>query len=136
MRFVDTNVFIRYLTRDDPQKAEACRELFERVDRGEEEIATCEAVVTEIVYILSARAHYGMARAAIAQRVLPLLAMRGLRVPYKQTLSRALHIYAANTGLDFEDAVIVAHMGRTGITEVLSYDEDFDGVSGVTRVEP
>ena len=136
MRFIDTNPFIRYLTRDDMQKAAACHALFQRVQRGEEEIASCEAVFTEIVYILSAPAHYGMARADIRLRVRPLLSMKGLRVPHKQTLLRALDIYAANARFDFEDAVIVAHMERTGATEVLSYDHDFGGAPGVTRVEP
>ena len=34
MRFLDTNVILRYLTRDDEAKAEACYQLFQRVGRG------------------------------------------------------------------------------------------------------
>jgi predicted nucleic acid-binding protein len=30
MQFVDTNIFIRHLPRDDPDKAQACFELFQR----------------------------------------------------------------------------------------------------------
>jgi predicted nucleic acid-binding protein len=35
MRFIDTNIFIRYLTRDDPAKAERVKQLLERTQRGE-----------------------------------------------------------------------------------------------------
>ncbi len=34
MRFVDTNIFIRYLTNDDPRKAQACFDLFQRAKQG------------------------------------------------------------------------------------------------------
>jgi len=30
MRFVDTNIFLRLLTNDDPRKADACEELFRK----------------------------------------------------------------------------------------------------------
>ena len=44
MRFLDTNVILRYLTRDDEAKAEARYQLFQRVRQGEEELFTCEAM--------------------------------------------------------------------------------------------
>ena len=53
MRFLDTNVILRYLTKDDEAKAEASYRLFQRVKRGDEEVLTCEAVVSEVVYVLS-----------------------------------------------------------------------------------
>ena len=59
MRFLDTNVFLRYLTGDDEIKAQASYELFQRVSLGEEELFTCEAIVAEVVYVLSSpRAPY------------------------------------------------------------------------------
>ena len=33
IRFLDTNVILRYLTNDVPDKAERCLSLFERVER-------------------------------------------------------------------------------------------------------
>jgi uncharacterized protein len=81
MRSIDTNVFIRYLTRDDPVKAAACRSHFLRVENGDEEIATCEAIVTEIVHILSARGHYGLSPADLRARVRPMLQLKGLKLP-------------------------------------------------------
>ena len=137
MRFLDTNVILRYLTRDDEVKAEACYELFQRVSRGEEELFTCEAIVTEVVYVLSsARAGYQLGHEEIRARLLPILTLRGLRIPQKRIYIRALDLHASSNFLDFEDALAVAHMEQQGIEEILTYDRDFDRVNEVSRVEP
>ncbi len=137
MRFLDTNVILRYLTRDDEVKAEACYELFQRVSRGEEELFTCEAIVTEVVYVLSsARAGYQLGHEEIRARLLPILTLRGLRIPQKRIYIRALDLYASSNFLDFEDALAVVHMEQQGIEEILTYDRDFDRVDNIVRVEP
>lgn len=136
MKFVDTNVFARYLTEDDPAKAAASQEFFVRVERGEEAACTSEAVIAEIVFVTSSRAHHGLARLDIVRRLQPVLSLSGIAIPHRPTILRALEVYAAHAQLDFEDALTVAHMERLNIEEVLSYDRDFDAVPGVTRIEP
>ena len=137
MRFLDTNVILRYLTRDDEAKAEACYELFQQVRRGEEELVTCEAIVTEVVYVLSSpRAPYRLSHEEIRARLVPILTLRGLRLPQKRVYLSALDLYASSPFLDFEDALAVAHMERLGVTEIASYDRDFDRLPALQRVEP
>ena len=137
MKFLDTNVILRYLTKDDEAKAEACYRLFRRMRHGEEEVLTCEAIVSEVVYVLSSRrAPYRLSHEEIRGRLMPILTLRGLKLPQKSVYIRALDIYALSTRLDFEDALAAAHMERQGITEILSYDKDFDLVAGIQRVEP
>ena len=137
MRFLDTNVILRYLTRDDDAKAKACYELFQRVQRGEEELTTCEAIVAEVVYVLSSpRLSYRLNHAQIRARLLPILTLRGLKLPHKRVCLRALDLYASSAFLDFEDAVAVAHMEQRSITEIVSYDRDFDRLAGLRRAEP
>ena len=137
MRFLDTNVILRYLTRDDEAKAEACYRLFQSVKNGEEELFTCESIVTEVVYVLSSRrAGYRLSHDDIRARLVPILSLRGLRLLHKRVYVRALDIYASSPSLDFEDALAVAHIERQGITEIVSYDRDFDRVVQVQRTEP
>ena len=137
MKFLDTNVILRYLTRDDEAKAEACYQLFQRVRLGEEELFTCEAVVTEVAYVLSSpRAPYRLNHHEVRARLLPILTLRGLRLPQKRVYLRALDLYASAPFLDFEDALAVAHMEHRGLTEIVSYDRDFDRVTGLQRIEP
>ena len=52
MRFVDSNIFLRYLAAGDPARSKACFDLFQRAQAGKEAVTTCEAVVTEVAYVL------------------------------------------------------------------------------------
>ena len=137
MKFLDTNIILRYLTRDDQEKAETCYQLFQRANRGEETLLTCEAIIAEVVYVLrSPRAGYSLGRHEIRARLIPILMLRGLRLPQKQLYINALNIYASSTSFDFEDAIAVAHMQHHGINEIFSYDKDFDSFPGIDRLEP
>jgi predicted nucleic acid-binding protein len=137
MKFLDTNIILRFLTRDDEAKAESCYQLFQRVQQGEEEIFTSEAIIAEVAYVLySRRAPYQLSHSEIRDRLLPILTLQGLKLPQKRVCLDALDIYADSPFLDFEDALTVAHMGQRGINEIVSYDRDFDRVAGIQRVEP
>ena len=137
MRFLDTNVILRYLTRDDEVKAEACYQLFQQVKDGEEELFTCEAIVAEVTYVLSSsRAGYRLSHEEIRDRLLPILTLRGLKLPQKRICLRALDTYASHAHLDFEDALALEHMRQQGLTKIVSYDGDFDYMIGIQRVEP
>jgi len=136
VKLVDANVFLRYLTRDDERKAQACRRFFERLQDGTEQATTCEAVIAELAYVLASKAHYALSHEEIAARLRPLIALRGLRMPNKRVYQRALDIYATYPALDFEDALLVAHGENDAIDGILSYDTDFDRVPDVVRTEP
>ena len=137
MKFLDTNVILRYLTRDDPEKAEACYHLFQRTSNGQEILITSEAIIAEVVYVLSSpRAGYSLDRDEIRARMIPILMLRGLRLPQKHLYINALNIYASSTSFDFEDALAVAHMQHHNINEIISYDKDFDQIPNIQRHEP
>jgi predicted nucleic acid-binding protein len=53
MRFLDTNVILRAITKDDPVKSHACAELFLRVRAGAQHLETSQSVIAEAVYVLS-----------------------------------------------------------------------------------
>lgn len=135
MEFLDTNVIVRYLTKDDAAKAERCFELFQRVKRKEIRLATSESVLAEVVYVLSSRTLYNQPRENVRALLLPIINLPGLKIPYRRTFQRALDLYAS-TNLDFEDALSIAHMERLKVGTLLSYDEDFDKVKGIERREP
>lgn len=136
MKFLDANILLRYLTRDDVAKADACFALLQRVRAGQEEITTCEAVIAEIVYVLSSPTIYRMGRADIRERLRPILSLPGLKLPHKRAYLRALDLYVAHPRLDFEDALVVAHMERQHVGTLLSYDRDFDRIPTIIRQEP
>jgi predicted nucleic acid-binding protein len=136
MRFVDANIFLRHLVAGDPAKSRACRDLFLRVEAGSEVVTTSDVIIAEVAYVLRSRAHYGLTPAEIAERLRPLIALRGLKLDRKAACLRALDVWESHPKLDFEDALTVAHVERSKDAEVYSYDGDFDGVAGLKRVEP
>jgi len=52
MRFLDTNIFIRFLTDDVPEKADACEEIFRKAVEKQETLFTTDLVIAEIVWVL------------------------------------------------------------------------------------
>ncbi len=135
LAFLDTNILIRYLTRDDPDKAACAYHLLQEVERGNQRVTTTEAVVAEVVYVLSSKTLYAVPRPIIAERLGTILALPGLRLPGKGVYRRALDRYAV-TKLDFTDCLIISRMEQAGITDLFSFDRDFDTIPGITRIEP
>ncbi len=134
-RFLDTNILLRYLTRDDETKARASFELLLRVERGEEVVVTSDLVIAETVFNLQSPRQYGFSRDRIRQLIEPIIALRGLRLPQKSLYSRVFDLYC-NNRIGFADAYNAALMERQGLTEIYSYDTDFDRIDGIARVEP
>lgn len=134
-KFVDTNIFIRFLTADDKTKAKKCLELFQKVERRQVILTTTESVLSEVVYILSSKSLYHLLPEGIRDLLLPIVNLSGLKIPFKKLLVGALEIYAKEK-IDFEDALSLAHMKERQIKEIYSYDKDFDKFSFVKRMEP
>ena len=130
--FVDTNVFLRFLTADEPRMAEDCRRLFERAEGGELQLHTSHLVLAEIACTLGS--YYRVPRAEIAAMLADLLALRSLRVDQKEMLQTAVELYRS-TNVDFIDAYHALEVQRRGIERLCSFDRDFDTLA-VTRVEP
>ncbi len=134
-KFVDANVFLRFITKDDEVKAEKCFKLFKLADKGAVELITCEAVLAEVVYILSSRKLYSLSRKKVKLVLTPIIEMRGLKMDNKDVFLLALS-YMVDKGVDFEDALVVAYMVKGRIGEVYSYDRDFDKFTQLKRIEP
>lgn len=134
MRGLDTNVIIRYVTRDEEEKAARCLELLRRAERGEEELFLPECILTEAVYVLSSRRLYGLPRERVRDLLVAVVGLRGVRMPDKAACLEALELYG-ESDLDFEDALLVAHLRSLGVSGVYSYDRHFDGTD-LERLEP
>lgn len=132
-RFIDTNIFLRFLTSDLPTQAERCAVLVQRLRDGEEVVSMSPLAVAEIVWTLER--FYKLSRAEVAAKVSPLLKLKGLRVANKAVFLRALSLFAEKN-ISFTDAYIAVQMERAGVEELYSYDRDFDRVEQVKRIEP
>jgi len=53
----------------------------------------------------------------------------------QKDFTSALSLFQTYQGLSFGDATIAAYMEREGIEYLYSFDDDFDTVEGITRLE-
>ena len=132
-RFVDTNAFLRFLTRDDPTKFERCRRLFEEAVAGSLTLRTSELVIAEIVWTLLS--YYDLPKSVVIEKVGQILNTPGLVVTNQEVLIEALVLWSRH-GCDFIDAYNAALMRREGLIELISYDADFDQLPFTHRQEP
>ena len=133
MRFLDTNVLLRYFTKDDEAKAQKALTLLQRIERGEERAETSLPVIFETVFTLQRR--YRVPLPQIRDLLLPILRMRGLRLPSKTLCIAALDLFVQHN-ISYVDAFNALYMQSRGTTEVYSWDTDFDRIEGITRIEP
>ena len=118
-RFVDTNVFLRFLTNDDPVKAKRAEALFREAIRGKVKLATSSLVIAEIVWTLES--FYKLEKADIATKVEKILNTPNLECPDSSLLLMVLDLYA-HANIDFIDAYNAFHMKTHGLTRIVTYD--------------
>jgi uncharacterized protein len=133
MRFLDTNILLRYFTRDDEEKAHKVLVLLQRIEKGEEKVETSLPVIFETIFTL--KKQYKMPIHQIKEIVLPILRSRGLKLPAKTLRIAALNLFAERN-ISYADAFNAVYMQSKGIKEVYSWDEDFDRIQGIIRIEP
>lgn len=136
MRFIDSNVFIRAFAHDSPEKSERSRRFLRTLKSERTAATTTEAVLAEVLYVLCSGPQYRLPRNTVAERLGTILSAPGMKLPDRDVFIEALDLFAANPRLDFPDALCATRMRALGITEIVSYDRDFDRVEGIVRVEP
>jgi predicted nucleic acid-binding protein len=109
--FVDTNVFLRYLTKDDPSKYERCREMFKKALEGDITLSTSGMVIAELIWTLLS--YYKVPKAEVIEKVSVILGTENLFVPDKDVLADALVLYARKN-IDFIDAYNAVLMKISG----------------------
>lgn len=117
--FVDTNVFLRFLTNDDPVKAKRAEILFRDALRGKVTLATSLLVIAEIIWTLES--FYKLEKPDIAAKVEKILNTPNLDCPETPLLFTALDQYV-HANIDFVDAHNAFHMNEQGFTEIPIYD--------------
>jgi predicted nucleic acid-binding protein len=131
--FIDTNILLRYFTRDDEQKAQRALNLLMKVERGEEKVITSSLVIFETIFTL--QRFYKVPRPRIKELILPIISLRGLQLPGKNVYYHAFDLYVTKN-ISFADAYNAAYMLSEKVPNVYSWDTDFDKIEGIVRLEP
>jgi uncharacterized protein len=118
--FVDTNIFLRFLTNDVPDMAAPAEALFRRAAGGEVVLVTNAMVLAELVWVLES--YYRLARPDVLERAMAVACMDGLVLPEADAVIDALLAYA-ESNVDFIDAYNVCWMRQRGLKRVVTFDE-------------
>lgn len=117
--FANTNLFLRYLTNDVPEQADAVEELLHEAAAGGVALVTNSLVMAEIVWTLES--FYQLEREDIREKVTAILNTAGLTVIEENLVLQAIMGYVEKN-VDFIDAYSVAWMLSHGITEVYTFN--------------
>ncbi|MBI4300516.1 MAG: PIN domain-containing protein [Chloroflexi bacterium] len=131
--FLDTNIILRHLLRDDEEKAYRCKDFLSQLEQAKIKARTSDIVIHEVVFVLERT--YRQPKAEIRDLLLPIILFPGLILPGKRQYARAFDLYVGKN-ISFADASNAALMERLNITEVVSYDLHFDRIEGLKRIEP
>ena len=132
--FVDTNIFLRYLTKDDLAKFNRCREVFKKAIKGEIFLFTSEMVIAELIWTLLS--YYRVPKAEVIEKVSIIIGTRNLHILNKAIIADSIVLYGQKN-IDYIDAYNTVFMKSQGLEKIYSYDEDFDTLNGmIERKEP
>ncbi len=131
--FIDTNIFLRYLTKDDPVQFPRCRNLFKKAQDGEVLLVTSTLVIAEMIWTLAS--YYRVSKEQIIEKVSIIIGSDAVQIPDKDLVAEALLLYGRKN-VDYIDAYNSVLMRQLGLKEIYSYDKDFDKLETVRRLEP
>lgn len=128
----DTGVFIYALGGDHPYR-DPCRAI---MDAGVQGLLASEASVELIHEFAYVRSRRGISRQVAAEDARNISATSRLHVVEPSDITRALDLWCKHERLDMRDAIFAAQALNRDIDAILSPDTDFDGIPGLTRIDP
>lgn len=130
--FLDTNILLRHLRQDDPVLSPKATAILERIESGEFSVRTSDIVIFETVFSL--QRSYKVPRDQLAAALLSIIELPGIVLPGKRQYRKIFDLYL-NLSLGFADCYHLVLMQRMAMTEVLSFDTDFDKIPDIHRRE-
>jgi predicted nucleic acid-binding protein len=138
MKFLDANVFIyayykpkKQLTEKEKQMKEQAKKIITDMSQGREQVVTTVVHVSEMVNILK----HGMPLEKLTEVIRGLFMLDNVTV---QGVTKEVYFAANELGddlkLEANDALAIDVMKSNNVTEILTFDEDFDRVEGTTRI--
>jgi uncharacterized protein len=117
--FVDTNLFLRYLTNDIPDQADRVESLLKKASEGEVALATSSLVIAELVWTMES--FYRLSRDRIRRSIFAILNTRGLEVEHHELVLQAI-VWYEEKNIDYADAYNAAWLFARGMSCVFTFD--------------
>lgn len=135
MIFVDTNVFVRFLTAPandfDRQMHQHSTRLFMDAREGIHTLTTSDAIVAEVAFILTSARHYANDRTIAADAIKNVLLQSGFQYAHLGVCVRALDLWVSYAGLSFPDALAAAY-GEEHRCQLATFDRRLAALPNVS----
>jgi len=131
--FIDTNVFLRAIVKDDTKIARNCECLFKKIKQGEIKASTSSLILAEIQWTL--KSFYKVEKKDSIMILDGIVRLKNLRIENKENSLKAIELYK-KYNIKFIDTLIAsqADVLNKKLT-IISFDKDFDKIK-VLRKEP
>lgn len=130
--YVDTNIFIRYLTKDVIRQAQKVKQRLLQAKEGKIQLLLTSFTAVEILFIL--QKYYELSKAEAIEKLHSLFSPAFIAIDQKEAFLEALSLYK-DSNIDFVDLFNFT-VTKKHKTKILSFDKDFDKLTPKLRVEP
>lgn len=131
--FVDTNIFLRVLTKDQKKHFKECTKFLEAVREGSVYAYTSTIVLSEIVWTLGS--FYEFPKESVLEALEATLNLKNLEITDDFDARKALELFKQHN-VKYIDAVIASLSEiQKETAAVVSFDKDFDKLE-IQRMEP
>jgi predicted nucleic-acid-binding protein len=136
MAILDTNVILRFLTKDNPEQSPRAAGFFQDIQDSVRTVQLTEAVIVEVEQVLSSKNLYNLDRETIRHGLGSLIQLPCVEVPNKRIYLEALDLYVQFSRLSYVDALCATYARRSDDATVISFDRGYRNLSGVTWEQP
>jgi len=131
--FLDTNIFLRVLIREEQQTHSDCLSLLKAVKDGKIHAVTSDLVLAEVAWTLNS--YYRFPRERTVQALESIVQLRNLEFSSFPDRFLTLQLYRSHPVKYIDAAIAALPQLQAQTWELVSYDQDFDRLS-VQRREP
>lgn len=118
---------------DEPDHSPRSTKFIRAIADGSRSVHVTDQVIFEAIHLMEK--FYKVPRHSIESLLAEFIDLETVQLAGKQRWARVLSLYAT-TKISAVDAFHAVFMRLEGISEIVSFDTDFDSIPNITRIEP
>jgi len=118
--WLDINVILRYLIKDDERLFQAVRRLFQKAEKGGLFLYVHSITIAELVWTLES--FYGYKKEEIVNALTRFINAEGIEVLDKETVQNALILYM-DANVDYIDAYLASHAASSEVPTIFTLEK-------------
>ena len=127
--FLDTNIFLRYFTRDREDMYQESENILKLCEGGRLQIATSTIVLTEIIYTL--KSFYKLGNSEIYKHIDSILRIKNIILIEKTYFNKSYQLFKKELSAKISDCLIVTQIPLNYI--LCSFDKGIERLIGEQR---